>query len=450
MLPAGGRQGPGLGLERLGGGPAGRLLAPLLVFGGLEVGEGRLQFPVPPGLRLGLGGQGGGVLVQGGGFRLGLGPLGLQPGGGGGHGGLPGPVGVERLVAGRLPAARLVEGRAGLGQRRLGPAPGVAGLDRPPVGLLGRRRRRPDGGAAGVPRPPPVQPIAVRRDDDELGAGHRHRQRLLPRSVHDDRGGQEPIEDRAEPGDGAADARGQRPSPVRHLEPAFIYRNRAEMERRFGTAVRPLQLAFDYRDSAEIGRRFGAAGGRTGGQRGRVRDEDGPGGAGRAQAGQGSAGRVGVAGDHAPQGLAEGGGHGGLAAGLDGDQVDEGAEQAVDTAEGGGQARPEVTEGGIQGVGPGRPAVDVGVGGPAGLVGRGRLLVGGLPGQAGGLQGGDEGPLVELLDAGGRLLLGQPGQPPADGLPAPLEPRLLGLRPGHRPRQGGELGPGLGRRRPGR
>jgi hypothetical protein len=39
-------------------------------------------------------------------------------------------------------------------------------------------------------------------------------------------------------------------------QPAFVYRDRAEMERRFGrTAARP-QLAFVYRDRAEMERRF--------------------------------------------------------------------------------------------------------------------------------------------------------------------------------------------------
>src|SRR5947207_854444 len=59
VLPAGGGQRPGLGLQRLRRRPEGRLVAPLLVLGGLEPGEGGFQVPAPAGFALGLGGEGG-------------------------------------------------------------------------------------------------------------------------------------------------------------------------------------------------------------------------------------------------------------------------------------------------------------------------------------------------------------------------------------------------------
>src|SRR5258707_1274644 len=72
VVPAGGGQGPGLGLERPGRGRSGRFLAALLVFGGLERRKGRPQLPAPVRFGAGLRRQGGGVLLDGGRFRLGF------------------------------------------------------------------------------------------------------------------------------------------------------------------------------------------------------------------------------------------------------------------------------------------------------------------------------------------------------------------------------------------
>jgi hypothetical protein len=356
------------------------------------------------------------VLFQGGRFRLRFGPLGLQPLGGGDDSGPPGPVRVERLVPRRFPPAGLVEGGARLAQRRFGPVAGLTGFGGPSMRLLGGGRRGADGGAAGMPGAPAVEPVPVGGDDDQVGIGESDRQRLLPRPVDHDRGPEQPAEDGPEPGNRAPDAPHQRP---RH-------------RRRARTGVpqfRALELG-------NAGRGVG--------------DEDRAGGAGRAEAGQGSPGGIGVAGDHAPQGFAEGGGDGGLGAGFDCDQVDDGPQQAVDPVEGGGEAGAEVAEGGVEGVGPGRPAVDVGVGGPTGLVGFRGLLLGRLPGQPGRLQGRRQRRLVELFDPGGRLVFGQAGQSAPDRLPAANQSRLLRLRAGHDPGERRQLGPGLGRRLAGR
>src|SRR5438874_804371 len=115
VVTPGGGQRPGLGLDGLGGRPSGRLLAPLLVLGGLERRQRDLDLPAAGGFGPGLGGEGGGVLFEGGRRRLGLGPLGPEPFGGHRHGGLAGPVRVEGPVARRLPPPGLIEGGAGLG-----------------------------------------------------------------------------------------------------------------------------------------------------------------------------------------------------------------------------------------------------------------------------------------------------------------------------------------------
>jgi hypothetical protein len=44
-------------------------------------------------------------------------------------------------------------------------------------------------------------------------------------------------------------------------EPAFLYRDTAEFERRLGAGAGGAQLAFVYRDTAEFERRFAGAGG---------------------------------------------------------------------------------------------------------------------------------------------------------------------------------------------
>ena len=159
-----------------------------------------------------------------------------------------------------------------------------------------------------------------------------------------------------------------------------------------------------------------------------------------------ASGGVGAGGDHAAHRVAEGDGDGGFAARLDLNDIDDGPEQPVHPFQGRRQAGPEVTEGGVEGVGAGGPAVDPAVSRPAGLVRLGGLPLGGLAGQPGRFQSSHQRRLVELLDPGGDLLLGQAGQPAADRVPPVLEAGLLGLGANHRAGQDQQFGPGLGRR----
>ena len=55
--------------------------------------------------------------------------------------------------------------------------------------------------------------------------------------------------------------------PASPPQPAFVYRNRAEKERRFAGGAGHPQLAFVYRNRAEKERRFGAVAGRAPGWR---------------------------------------------------------------------------------------------------------------------------------------------------------------------------------------
>ena len=208
VVPAGGAGGPGLGLERFGRRPAGRLLRPFGVLGGFEVGVAGLQ-------------------------RLPAGELRTRPGRPGrrraprGRRPRPRPRPVRsptarrrrpRMPAGpgasrapcRPPPPSAGPPRAPCGPRPgplrpgCGPRPPSAAL---PVRLLGRGRGRPDGGAAGVPGAPPVEPVAVRCDDDQIGVGEGDREGLFPRPVDDDGGAEQPGEHRLEARDRAPDAR---------------------------------------------------------------------------------------------------------------------------------------------------------------------------------------------------------------------------------------------------
>ena len=104
---------------------------------------------------LGLGGQGGGVLVGSGGFGLHLRPLGPEPGGRGSDGGLPGPVRIERLVAAtshRRASSRPVRASARAASAR---SRASAASDARQAGVLGGPGRGADGVAPArhAPRP---------------------------------------------------------------------------------------------------------------------------------------------------------------------------------------------------------------------------------------------------------------------------------------------------------